>query len=72
MKTVEDFALAVLAALFALLGVGCFVGFLVTWAWHCLLFAVMCTGMVYVWYYEDYKSNGKKLSTLWQKKNTKH
>lgn len=53
MKTVEDFALTVLTALFALLGVGCIVGFLVTWAWHCLMFAVMCGAMVYLWYVES-------------------
>ena len=67
----EEIVMAAIAAIFALIGITEIIGFILTWMWHCLLFAGMCAGMVYTWYYADYKSQGKKLSTLWQKKNTK-
>lgn len=67
----EEIVMAAFAAIFALIGITEIIGFILTWMWHCLLFAGMCAGMVYTWYYADYKSQGKKLSTLWQKKNTK-
>lgn len=62
----------VLIAMFAVLGVVGIVGFIMTLMWHCLLFAAMSAAMVWVWYYEEFKSKNKKLSTLWQKKNTKN
>lgn len=68
----EDIAMAVFIAIFGIVGIMEIVGFLLTWMWHCLLFAGMCAGMVWSWYYEDYKSKGRKINTLWQKKNTKH
>ncbi len=67
----DEITMAAFAAIFALLGITEVIGFILTWMWHCLLFAAMCAGMVWTWYYADYKSQGKKLSTLWQKKNTK-
>ena len=67
----EEIVMAAIAAIFALIGITEIIGFILTWMWHCLLFAGMCAGMVYTWYYADYKSQGKKLNTLWQKKNTK-
>lgn len=71
-EKVEEVMMAVIVAIFGIIGIIGIIGFLVTWMWHCLLFAGMCAGMVWAWYYEDYKSKGKKLSTLWQKKSTKH
>lgn len=67
----EEITMAAFAAIFALIGITEIIGFILTWMWHCLLFAGMCAGLVWAWYYADYKSQGKKLSTLWQK-NTKH
>ena len=72
MDRFEDLVMAAFMLLFAFLGIIEIIGFLMTWMWHCLMFAAMCAGMVWVWYHEDYKSKGKKLSTLWQKKNTKN
>lgn len=68
----EDIAMAVFMGIFGIIGITEIIGFLLTWMWHCLLFAGMSAGMVWAWYYEDYKSKGKKISTLWQKKNTRH
>lgn len=67
-----DIMMAAFMLIFALIGITEIVGFLLTWMWHCLLFAAMSFGMVWVWYKEDYQSKGKSLSTLWQKKNTKN
>jgi hypothetical protein len=67
-----DIVTAGISGAFAIIGITELIGFLLTWKWHCLLLAVMCMSMVWVWYQEDYKSKGKKLNTLWQKKNTKH
>lgn len=62
----------VFVVMFAVIGVVEIVGFVMTWMWHCLLFAVMCAALVGVWYYDGFKSKNRKLSTLWQKKNTKN
>lgn len=62
----------VFVAIFAVIGIIEIVGFVMTWMWHCLLFAAMCAALVWVWYYDGFKSKNRKLSTLWQKKNTKN
>lgn len=62
----------VFAAIFAVIGIIEIVGFVITWMWNCLLFAAMCAALVWVWYYDGFKSKNRKLSTLWQKKNTKN
>lgn len=72
MERLEDITMAVSIGVFAIIGITGIVGFLLTWMWHCLLIAGMCASMAWAWYYEDYKSKGKKLNTLWQKKNTRH
>ncbi len=72
MDKFNDVAMAIFMLFFAFLGIACIIGFLLTWMWHCLLFAGMSAGMIWAWYYEDYKSKGNKLSSLWQKKNTRH
>lgn len=72
MERIEEITMAIFMLIFALIGVTEIVGFLLTLMWHCLLFAAMSFGMVWVWYKEDYKSKGKSLSALWQKKNTKN
>lgn len=72
MDRFEDIMMAAFMLIFALIGITEIVGFLLTLMWHCLLFAAMSLGMVWVWYKEDYQSKGKSLSTLWQKKNTKN
>lgn len=66
-----DVMMAILMLIFAVIGITTIVAFLLTWMWHCLLFSGMCAGMIWAWYNEDYKSKGKKLSELWQKKNLK-
>lgn len=45
------------------------IGGLITGKYHCFIIAAMALVLVYVWYYEDYKSKGK---SLWQRKNTKN
>lgn len=62
----------VFVVFFALISIIEIVGFIMTLMWHCLLLAAMCAAMAWVLYDEDFKSKNKKLSTLWQKKNTKN
>lgn len=62
----------VFIALFALIGITEIVGFIMTLMWHCLLIAAMSAAMIWALYDEEFKSKNKKLSTLWQKKNTKN
>lgn len=52
-----------------LLGVTSLIAWFVTWMWHLLMIAGMCAALVWVWYYEDYLSKGKR---IWQKKNTRN
>lgn len=59
-------------ALFALIGITEIVGFIITLMWHCLLLAAMSAAMIWALYDEEFKSKNRKLSTLWQKKNTKN
>lgn len=59
-------------AFFAIIGIVEIIGFIVTLMWHCLMIAAMSAAMAWVIYDEDFKSKNRKLSTLWQKKNTKN
>lgn len=58
----------VFIVIFALIGITEIIGFVMTWMWHCLLIAAM----IWALYDEEFNSKNKKLSTLWQKKNTKN
>lgn len=60
----------VFLAIFAVIGITEIIGFVMTLMWHCLLLAAMCVALVGVWYYDGFKSKNRKLSTLWQKRNT--
>lgn len=59
-------------AIFAIIGIAEIIVFIMTLMWHFLLLAAISAAMVWVLYDEDFKSKNKKLSTLWQKKNTKN
>lgn len=62
----------VFIVIFALIGITEIIGFVMTWMWHCLLIAAMSAAMIWALYDEEFNSKNKKLSTLWQKKNTKN
>lgn len=68
----EDISMAISIGIFAIIGIIEFIGFLLTLMLHCLVIAGMCAIAVWAWYQDEYKSKGRKLNTLWQKKNTKH
>lgn len=72
MDRIEEITMTILMLFFAVIGVVEIVGFLLTLMWHCLLFAAMSLGIVWVLYKEYYQSKDKSLSALWQKKNTKN
>lgn len=59
-KRLEDVVMAAFMGMFGILGIVEIVSFLTTWMWHCLLFAAMCIGVVWVWYCEDCKPMIKK------------
>ena len=42
MDRFEDIVMAAFMLLFAFLGIVEIIGFLMTWMWHCLMFAAMC------------------------------
>lgn len=69
---INDIAMAICMVIVSIIGITEILGFLITLKWHCLMFAGMCGGMTWTWYKADYKSKGKKLTTLWQRKNTRH
>lgn len=72
MDKLDDMAMAALMLVFAIIGIVGIIGFLTTLMWHCLFFAVVSTCLICAWYNEDYKSKGRSIRTLWQRKNTKN
>lgn len=58
-EPMEQILFIVSAAMLALLGVACIIGFILSGMWHCLLIAVMCAGIIWAWYTEDYTTETK-------------
>ena len=55
-EPMEQILFIVSVTMLALLGIGSLVGFILTGMWHCLLVSVMCAGLIWAWYTEDYTS----------------
>lgn len=58
-EPMEQILFIVSAAMLALLGVACIIGFFISGMWHCLLIAVMCAGIIWAWYSESYTAEVK-------------